>query len=69
MFVYRRDSFYFYRIIPELINIHLLGLILWNVKIHCRELIVILIVPYLCNIVITFIIRRILTSIKEDNIT
>ena len=56
------QRFYFPKIVFELINIHILDLILWNVKMHCMRWIIIWLVPYLRNILITFITRYFLPA-------
>ena len=55
-------------IVFNLININILDLILWNINMHWMGWILIWLIKYFQNILVTFITRRISTRIKRDNI-
>ena len=61
-------SFSFTGLVFELINIHILDLILWSVNMHCTRLIVIWLIPSFRKIFITFIIREKFAIIRGGNI-
>ena len=68
--VFHRDfftiqRFYFPKIFFEMINIHILDLILWNFNMNCTRWTIIWRVSSFHNIFITFIIRNRFASIRE----
>ena len=67
-FLYHTVFLNFHKHVLELTNINILDLILWDINMHYRGWIVIWLVTYFRNNIITFLVRRVLTSIKGDKI-